>query len=404
MWRHDHFWRHPRDRGIKYGVPRIPLKTRLIRLTAPSILGLLVLLTLLPSAGKAKGTTVLNQQLMRAARSGDLAQARTLVDKGAAVNAFDILGATPLFWAAQAGHTAVVKFLLKKGADVNARHGRAPTPLMGAAHNGNEELVRILLQEGADVNVTTHDGWSALSNAAFRDHKPVVRLLRERGAELTLTDAAMTGDVNETRRLIGTGADLNARFGVGERTPLIRAAKRGHVGVVRVLLANGADVNAKDEDGFTALIEAALQGNLDVAKLLVDKGSDLTGFSDENHWTPLMSAAAQGHLDVVRLLVEMGSDVNAVDTRGNTPLVLAAANGNLDVVKFLREKGATAVDGALIAAVDGTDGNHLAVIKWLVHQGADVNATDERGRTVLSIAHQTGRADIVQYLKGRGAK
>jgi ankyrin repeat protein len=47
---------------------------------------------------------------------------------------------------------------------------------------------------------------------------------------------------------------------VADRTPLRLAAFRGDLRSVRRLLASGADVNARDVDGMTALMYASHEG------------------------------------------------------------------------------------------------------------------------------------------------
>ncbi|PKK48533.1 hypothetical protein CI102_7934, partial [Trichoderma harzianum] len=62
-------------------------------------------------------------------------------------------------------------------------------------------------------------------------------------------------------------------------------------------------------------------------------------------------AASQGHESMVRLLLDNGADVMASDNAGRTALSLAASNG------------------------------HEAVVKLLLENGADITAKDNAGRT-----------------------
>lgn len=57
-------------------------------------------------------------------------------------------------------------------------------------------------------------------------------------------------------------------------------------------------------------------------------------------WTPLHYAAAGGHGDIVRFLIEQGASINAVSTHGITPLIMAAQEGKHDAIVALLEKGA----------------------------------------------------------------
>src|SRR5580698_905776 len=58
----------------------------------------------------------LNDDLLNAAREGNLDTVKSLIEKGAAIEAKTPYGQTPLYLAAMSGHQTVVQFLLDKGA------------------------------------------------------------------------------------------------------------------------------------------------------------------------------------------------------------------------------------------------------------------------------------------------
>jgi len=62
-----------------------------------------------------------DDELLKAARNGDLIEVRIALKNGANPNTKDIDGRTPLHWAAQGGHVEIVKLLLERGADPNAK-------------------------------------------------------------------------------------------------------------------------------------------------------------------------------------------------------------------------------------------------------------------------------------------
>ena len=72
------------------------------------------------------------------------------------------------------------------------------------------------------------------------------------GKDESLIEAAKRGDLDEVKRLIENGADVNIKDNDGD-TPLHYAASGGHLDVVKFLVENGADVNAKDKYGRTPL-------------------------------------------------------------------------------------------------------------------------------------------------------
>src|SRR5258705_5985725 len=89
--------------------------------------------------------------------------------------------------AARKGDTAEVKKLLDEGADVNDLSAGllAPrmTPLMEAAMNGHADTLALLLDRGARLDMTAgrgSDDMTALMFAASRGHVEAVRLMIER--------------------------------------------------------------------------------------------------------------------------------------------------------------------------------------------------------------------------------
>ncbi len=89
-------------------------------------------------------------ELNAAARKGDVAAVKALLDKGISPDAKWRYGMTALFPAAERGHLEVVKLLLDRGANVNAadRFYNA-TPLVWAINKDHVEVVQLLLEKGA---------------------------------------------------------------------------------------------------------------------------------------------------------------------------------------------------------------------------------------------------------------
>jgi ankyrin repeat protein len=142
--------------------------------------------------------------LADAAWRGDIAVIRQLVKRGAAINATDDMGATPLHWAARGGHPAgphqckgedalraqVIQTLLELGANPNIQDrrpkgmGRASgwTPLFVALHHEQFNSARVLLEHGADPNILSDQGMSAMTMASTEGApKELIALLVQKG-------------------------------------------------------------------------------------------------------------------------------------------------------------------------------------------------------------------------------
>jgi len=126
-------------------------------------------------------------------------------------------------------------------------------------------------------------------------------------------------------------------------TKLMTSAGAGDLNEVKRRLDAGDEVNATDESGWTALMVAAARIQVSVVKLLLSAGAD-PSMKDKNGDTALIGAAAgrwfndgsnEGQAEVIKLLVASGADPNALNSNGSTALMLAAQSGNPDAVRTL---------------------------------------------------------------------
>lgn len=90
-----------------------------------------------------------NDDLFAAARKGDLAAVKSLIEKGAPVEAKTPYGQTPLYLAAMSGHQDVVRYLLDKGArtDVTDTFYKAPM-LDFILYRKHYAIARMLIARG----------------------------------------------------------------------------------------------------------------------------------------------------------------------------------------------------------------------------------------------------------------
>jgi ankyrin repeat protein len=90
--------------------------------------------------------------------------------------------------------------------------------------------------------------------------------------------AADDGDLEQARKLVEGGCDVNAFDEALSLTPLHYAARNGHVDVIEYLLSVGADVNAHDKEniGETPLGDISANCTYEVAELLIKAGADPT--------------------------------------------------------------------------------------------------------------------------------
>ena len=99
---------------------------------------------------------------------------------------------------------------------------------------------------------------------------------------------------------------------------------------------------------------------------------------NERGMTELHLAAYHGELDWVQNCLNGGLSVHSRDTGGYTPLTWAADMGIVE-------------------------GDYQQIVTLLIEIGADVNAIDHLGRSVLNIALNAGNPEIVRQLMEAGA-
>lgn len=137
-------------------------------------------------------TPAADEELLTAARKGDLAAVKALLAKGAALEAKSRYGQTPLFFAARNGHEEVARFLLSKGATANVNDTFYKMSLLAAAADkGHTGIVKALIEAGA-----TGVG-DALEVAVERGSLEMTAMLLATGK---LTPAQLTGGLTAAER------------------------------------------------------------------------------------------------------------------------------------------------------------------------------------------------------------
>jgi ankyrin repeat protein len=269
------------------------------------------------------------------------------------------------------------------------------------------------------VDVADSNGLAPLHAAALATDPAMVELVVSAGARLDAQDregvtpliqAARSGDREVILKLIERGASTSLRMRTGFGDDALSAASRGgHIEAVRALLAGGAEINAS-EGNPSALAAAASQGEESIVALLLERGATvragalcaaasggsaaivgrlLAAGADPNEridihephdlsFTPLANAVVAVAPEIAALLVAAGADVNARDARGDSVLILLAETTN---------KASEQVEVARI----------------LLAAGAEVNARGDGHRTPVEVAKQNGNALLVDALLAAGA-
>lgn len=147
---------------------------------------------------------------------------------------------------------ANAKLWLDRGADANASQSDLSALLL-ALDRGNADMVRLLHSKGADLNDMNSNGISPLLFASSKRGSPMARVLVELGANVNIPDPN----------------------GI---TPLMMIASiSGDLSLVELMVGKGADVNAKDKKGATAVDYAIQQKNQSLVEFLTSHGAKYPG-------------------------------------------------------------------------------------------------------------------------------
>ena len=325
----------------------------------------------------------LNQQLIEAAKNYDLNTLTDLLDQGADPKATDSKGRTALHWAAS-GPFKIVQKLTGFFTNVDIKDYEGRTPFALAVIKKNIQVLRYLKEHGANPNTRDIYGQAPLHYVVSNEYD-----IPNRSRLLEI--------------LLSYRVDLEITDNEGQ-TALIKAVQQAandiHIlnntaSLKNILIDKGANIHAKDNYGINVFMWAAWGGSLDVVKSLYNKEVEVYAKDDEGqtvaHW-----AARGGSLDVLKFLDENGVDIYAKDDKGRIPLHEAASQGHQNVVNFLAKQQGF----YYVSEQDTVEETNKALAE---HQGFDINAQDNKGRTPLWWAVHNGHFAMVQDLIKKGA-
>ncbi|XP_054798724.1 protein VAPYRIN-like isoform X2 [Prosopis cineraria] len=122
------------------------------------------------------------EEVLDAARHGDVKKLESLLKRGANVEYRDQYGLTALHAAAMKGHREMVWMLTEAGLDLECEDEEGHAPLHMAVGSGDQETIRVLLNKGVNVNATNKKGATPLYMARILGYDAIADFLVTRGA------------------------------------------------------------------------------------------------------------------------------------------------------------------------------------------------------------------------------
>jgi len=270
---------------------------------------------------------------------------------------------------------------IAEGNDVTASNKNAFDAVVYAIIEKLDDTVikHLLSVNGNNVNKLTHDGRTYLFWAAYSNKLEIMKYVVSKGAKLDIIDthgntfmnfAASTGQTNLDiyKYAIKIGADVTKEKNHdGANALLLIASHLQDFKIVDFFISKGASLKDKDANGNGLFEYAAKGGNPKFLSSLLVKGID-----DGNNAILFAAQGSRGHkntLETYQFLEKNGININAVDTENRNALHFIAKNNK-----------------------------NIAVFKYFIDKGVDVNLQDAEGNSPFLIAAKNAPLEVVTYL------
>mmetsp|Transcript_26510 Transcript_26510/g.76520 ORF Transcript_26510/g.76520 Transcript_26510/m.76520 type:complete len:667 (-) Transcript_26510:242-2242(-) len=372
-------------------------------------------------------------------------------------------GSTALHIATFRGHAQAVNVLIQQGVDPNHPSANGTTAGIIAAARNNVETLNVLFGSSADLNAADADGYGPCHAACVNGCVDALRYLFEctrcndkdqqpdRVVDLSRITrsgfgcAALAAKHNQAdvieylsfiHQLDELAPDINQRVMAPDASdsfnldpPIHIATKHSSVDALRAFLrCSNCDADARDVQGQTALTLAVAECQVDAVRCFAETvsslGFELLDTEDVTGMTPLYLASKLGYVDIVCILAQI-SDVKVMCLVEDEEIIIdqepRSADTSKDEVQDAEATTATVRDELkqgpavsegfpmadrtvsqppLLAAVSH---HHVECVRILLERGADVNQTDDKGHSALSIAARHGFLPLAELLISSGA-
>ncbi len=373
---------------------------------------------MLASNNVKKGVVLGDTALIIAARKGNAAMVKLLLDAGIDTMIENSIKFNALITASEKNYSSVMELLLPplSGLSTDAIQDKVAMKnmqlsgelLINATIHRNHNVILYYIAHGGDVNyVRAETQDTALSIGCEHNCFDVVDLLLRFNATVDAKSwqkAIKSRLVNLVKRFIEAGVDINQQYDYG-KTALMQATYDGRLDMVQTLIAAGANVEMKNMFDMTALHMSFRYNNPKLTNLLLQAGAD-ANVANSNDEIPLMEAIFYNNLPVINAIIERTTDINKQRYDGNTALMIAILqNCKLSTIQTLIGRGSDlniqnceGETALIIAARMGSSNNVVAKMLVRCPGFACINGQDGAGNTACTYASMNNNFELVKFL------
>ncbi|KAJ5069352.1 ankyrin repeat [Anaeramoeba ignava] len=351
---------------------------------------------------------------------------KSLVDRGANVNAINSDGFTPLLYAFQFSTSEsrkIIKYLIEKGANVNVSTQFLQTPLHSVFELEMEsrlEIIQLLVRNGAKIDARNAYQETPLHRALKDDMDDLVFVFFDDIKENNKENKQERKEINTLQIvafLLENGADPNIQDqdnNTAFHLVLSLESYSNLLEITQILIKNRANANVpnfKNETPFHLACQLQHPASIQIIHLLIQNGANLnTNTIDKS--TPLHLVCQKQFdpkvVEIIRLFIKAGLDINAKNDNGQTPLTIASEfqKENLNEIIQLVDQNTNSnafqmeeTAFTLHQICENLNEKSINLINTLIQKGSNVNAKNNKNQTPLHLVFQPQNQDFLQVAK-----
>ncbi len=181
--------------------------------------------------------------------------------------------------------------------------------------------------------------------------------------------------------------DINYQF--------IREVEKGNLEGVKKFVEKGIDINKQDFDSKSAVHIAVIRSHHEILEFLVRHKANLE-LKDKNGFTAFHYAAFNDNIIAIKCLIAANCNVSVTTMDGDTADVLTS-NEAIQALICLKQNSST-LSSWTKRLFNAAINNNYTEAEVAVKNGAQLNTTDEEGKTALHNAVLKGNKEMIQLL------